>query len=292
VSAPSQRRWLVLSVPAPPRGEELLLVDALRRLGARLVERDGERFVAQLPEPAAVEKLIREAEVAIRASTTLARPAIEWRWGSQLELAERWRRDFLPRRVTERLVVAPVEGISETRPGDLVVRLHPRFGFGTAGHPTTRLCLSFLEVIVRTGDRIADVGAGSGILAIAAALLGSGRVVALESDSIACDTTRDNIALNGVGDRVEVRAIEVGPERLGAAGPFDGIVANLEARILLRLLPGFRRALPSGGWVILSGILPGERQAVAEAAAAAELALRDEATEEGWWAGVLRAGGT
>jgi ribosomal protein L11 methyltransferase len=287
----AERRWLLLSVQAPPHGEELLLVDALRRLGARLVEREGERFVAHLPHTDDPETLLGEAEAAVRASTRLRDPGLSWRWGTQAELAERWLRDVQPRRVTGRIVVA-VDGTEpEALSGDLVVRLQPGFGFGTAGHPTTRLCLGFLDGLVQRGDRIADVGTGSGILAIAAALLGAARVLAFEADPLACALARENAAGSGVGGRVEVRHHEVGPGGQIGSATFDGVVANLEASMLLPRLAGLAEATAPGGWEILSGATRSERADLLHAAEDAGLTLGDEAVEDGWWGGIFRRSG-
>jgi ribosomal protein L11 methyltransferase len=310
------RRWLVVSVLAPPRGEEILLVDALRRLGAQTVEPEGERVLAWMPEPASVAALIRGVEAVVRANTTLADPGIAWRWEPHAAWAERWTRTMVPRRVSRRIVVAPADTAADTpadtpgghdrgrvadggsasaapvpdpavSPGQIVIRLDPATAFGTAEHPSTRACLRFLEGLVGAGDRVADVGTGSGILAIAAARLGAGRVLALEADADACRTARTNVALNGVADRVEVRHLRVTAGAPGLAGRFRGVAANLEAAALRPLIPALVSALEEDGWLLLAGLLRPERGEVVSAAVSAGLTLRDEAVERGWWAGWL-----
>src|SRR5690606_29236824 len=134
--------------------------------------------------------------------------------------------------------------------------------FGTAEHPTTRGSLRLLDPLVEKGIRVADIGAGSGILSIAAALLGAGRVIAVEMDPWSCRAARENTVLNGVDDRVEIREERVGPELLPGEGPFDGIVANIESGILRPLLPSFARDLRESGWLVLSGILQTEADTV------------------------------
>jgi ribosomal protein L11 methyltransferase len=287
---PAAARWLVVSVPAPPRGEELLLVDALRRIGARVVDREGGRIVARLPSPDDPEALLREAEVAIRASTSLRAPGLAWRWEESEALAERWGREIAPLRVTERIIVAPAAADAPAGGGDLVVRLSAGYGFGTAAHPTTRLCLRLIESRVRQGDVVADVGTGSGILAIAAALLGASRVLALEADPVACRTARKNVSLNGAGERVEVRQVRAAADEPLEGAPFDGVTANLEAGLLIRLLPGLAAGMAASGWMVLSGVPRPEREEVLAAAAEAGLEVLEEEVEEGWWAGVLGRG--
>jgi ribosomal protein L11 methyltransferase len=280
--------WLLLSVEAPAAGEEILLVEALRRLGARAVEREGEHYVALLPPPADVDDLLREAAAVIRASTSLRDPWISWRWRSHEAWAEAWSRDLHPRRVGERFVVAPRGADAALGDGDLAIRLVPGPAFGTAEHATTRSCLRLLERYVTPGDRVADVGSGSGILAVAAALLGAGRVAALEMDPYACAAARETVAESGVAGRVEVREVEVRPDTLRGDGPFGGIVANLQAEFLLPLFAGLARAVAPGGWMIVSGILRPERAAVLRAAEAAALEPETEGLEDGWWTAAFR----
>jgi ribosomal protein L11 methyltransferase len=295
--------WLLLSVQAPPRGEEPLLVAALRALGAGAVEREGERVVALLPAPADLDALLRRAEAGIRTGTSIREPWLAWRWLSHDEWAARWGAALAPRRVGRFLIVAADDVASPgttqpPEPGALRIRLRAATAFGTAEHATTRGCLRLLERLVTPGARIVDVGTGSGILAIGAALLGAGRVLALELDPAACAAARENVAANDVGDRVEVRRREAragrfaahvaGAGQPGGAGDagdagFDGVVANVHAEVVGPLLPELAGALRGGGWLLASGILAPERERLAGAAAAAGFAAAGEEAEEGWW---------
>ena len=284
-------RWLLLSVQAPPAGEEILLVEALRRVGARAVEREGERYLALIPGVDDPDRLLRDAEAAIRTGTSLVDPRLAWRWQSRDEWADAWGRAVAPLRIGERLVVAPLGSDPTVEEDDLVIRLVPGFGFGTAEHPTTRGCLRLLEPVVTRGDRIADIGSGSGILSIAAALLGAAEVVAFEADRHACATARENMAQNGVAERVEVRIEKVKPEGLGDDERFTGITANLQAEILLPILSGIARSLTPGGWIVVSGLHRGERADVLSLCADADLQLEAEEVDEGWWSARLRRTG-
>lgn len=279
-------RWLVLSVVRPPGGEEHLLADALRRVGARVVDRSGDRIEAFVPAPEDVAALLGEARMAIRASTSLVDPAIVWRLEGPERVEEMWRAGLTLRNVGERFVVLPA---SETWAGerDLVIRLAPGPAFGTAEHPSTRSCLVVLERRIRGESRLLDVGTGSGILAIAAIRLGVERVVATDVDRHALAAARANARLNGVAERIELRHVEAGPVGLAGLGPFPGVVANLEPPVVLPLLGGIARTTARGGWIVLAGIPHGERDEVVAAAGATELSLREEEVREGWWAGVF-----
>jgi ribosomal protein L11 methyltransferase len=279
-------------------------VDALRRAGARAVERVGGRFEALLPAPEShgVQARVREAAGAIRASTSLGDPEIRWRWEPHDDWVNRWRSAQVPRRVTDRITVVPgpAPGAdADSTPGTgvaaastpstevaaaIVVRLDPSPAFGTAEHPTTRACLRLLDRHVRPGDRILDLGTGSGVLAIAAALLGARQVTAMDADPLACRAARANVEGNGVGRRVDVREREVRPGGL-RRHRYDGVVANLQAVTLRPLIPDLARATTRDGWVVMSGTARTEREGIVAAARAAGLELGGEEPGAGWWTG-------
>jgi ribosomal protein L11 methyltransferase len=284
------QRWFVLSALVPPRGEEFLMVDALRRLGARAIEREGERVVAWLPAPDDVDALLRDARSVLRASTSLDDPALACGWRSQGNWVERWVRGVGPRRVTDRIVVAPIghepghdaEPAAEQAAGDVVIRLEAGIAFGTAEHATTRGCLRLLERVLRNGDRAIDIGTGSGVLAIAAALLGARDVLAFESDPPSCDSARRNVAANDVADVVSVHQLVVTVADLPRIPARDVILANLEAGIIRGLLPALHDALAPRGALIASGITAGELASLLGAAAVAGLDVRERENVDGW----------
>ena len=145
---------------------------------------------------------------------------------------------------TDRIVVHPswIEP-TDLRGEDIVIMLDPGMAFGTAEHGTTRGCLRLLDGAVRDGDRVLDVGAGSGILSIAAAHLAAASVVAIEGDSLACEALAENLDRNGVSERVEVVEAWATHASLVARRPVSGIIANIEAGLLKPLFDSFFEAL-------------------------------------------------
>ena len=160
-----------------------------------------------------------------------------------------WLKDFRPMRFGRRLWVVPGD---QAVPADdaLILRLDPGLAFGTGTHPTTRLCLEWLEALPLSQLRVLDFGCGSGILSIAAALLGARSVVALDIDHQALIATRNNARRNGVADRIETCDDVASP-----AGEFDVIVANILAATLERNASTICGRLKSGGGLALAGIL-------------------------------------
>lgn len=253
-------------------------------------EREGVATTYLLP-PEDPESFASAALEQLRRRTGMPDLAVSWRWQAHEDWQELWKRGLDVRRITDRLVVHPSWLDPEERAGDLVIQLDPGMAFGTAEHGTTRGCLRLLDARVRPGDHILDVGAGSGILSIAAAKLGATRVRAIELDPLACEAAVENVATNDVADTVHVEERVVTREWLRGLRPVDGVVANLETHLLLPLLEGLYHALKAGGWLVLSGILAHEREAVLQAidvSCLGGLRLESEDRDGDWWTAGLR----
>lgn len=171
-----------------------------------------------------------------------------------------WLKDFGPMQFGERLWICPAG--TDAPNSAVVVRLDPGLGFGTGTHPTTSLCLEWLDGLELSGRTLLDYGCGSGILAIAALKLGCASATALDIDPQALTATAQNAAENGVSERLTVLASDPGISR-----KFDIIVANILAAPLLELADSIASRLSSGGDLALSGIL---LQQIAEIQAAYE----------------------
>ena len=251
-------RWLEVAVRSPDAGAlEALLPEGLVALGGRAVqERDG-WYLTHVPEPEDPEGFLARVRTSC-AELVGAGVELESRWCAHENWAETWKRGLEPRYLTERLVVTTTWQPVEDRPGRIVLVIDPGMAFGTAEHGTTRGCLRLLDGTVADGERILDVGAGSGILGIAAARLGAAEVLALEGDPLAVEALAENVAFNHAADRVTWRTEWADVDLLTELGPRDGVVANIESGILRPLLTGFAAAVKPGGWLILSGILAEE----------------------------------
>lgn len=256
----ADRRWLEIRVRYPSAGDLAgLLADGLLALGARGVEERGAWFVAYFDEPSDPEAFVRSVERDLMNHAGVSSVTLEHGWQLHEEWAENWKRGLGPRRLTDRIVVHPSWAPpDEVRAADVVIVIDPGMAFGTAEHGTTRGCLRLLDGLVRTGDRVLDVGAGSGILSIAAARLGAGAVTAIEGDAYACEAMEENITANRVDDRVSVVREWASAESLARRGPVEGVIANIEAGLLTPLIAGFTEALADGGWLLISGVLDHE----------------------------------
>lgn len=170
-----------------------------------------------------------------------------------------WLEDWQPLRFGNRLWVAPLDATVEARDA-VVVRLDPGLAFGTGTHATTALCLEWLERQPLAGHSLLDFGCGSGILAIAALLLGADRATAVDIDPQALEATRANAAVNGVGDRLRTLEADALP-----AERFDSIVANILAEPLVQAAELLARHQTTGGRLALAGLLADQADTVSEA---------------------------
>jgi ribosomal protein L11 methyltransferase len=258
------RRWLEVRVRSSTPGDAgALLADVLVSLGARGAEERGPWQVAYFEEPEDTNAFLDALRTAFADEPGVGTVHLEHGWQGHEEWAETWKRGLGERRLTDRVIVHPswIEP-ADVREGDVVVVLDPGMAFGTAEHGTTRGCVRLMDRTVRPHDRILDVGSGSGILAIVAARIGADHVVAIEADALACEALAENVERNGVEDRVEVVEAFATEDSVAGYGPVSGIIANIEAGLLEPLFDGFARALPPGAWLIVSGILDHEWEAV------------------------------
>jgi ribosomal protein L11 methyltransferase len=201
--------------------------------------------------------------------------------------ADAWKAYFPVLRVGRRVVIRPTWRRHRARTGDVVVAMDPGMAFGTGLHPTTRLCLAGLEPLADDGRlaeaRVLDVGCGSGVLAIAAVLLGAASASGVDIDPIAIEATEANAARNDLTGRVTAR---VGRLPSGEP-PFDIVLANLIAGVLVPLAPALRDEMRPGGTLLASGIFI-DREAEVRTAFESVGLVVGERTAEGDWV-ALRA---
>ena len=203
-----------------------------------------------------------------------------------------WKQFYKPMEIGDRLTVIPEwesTGVPEDR---VALRLNPGLTFGTGSHATTRLCLTALEKHITGGQTVLDLGCGSGILSIAALLLGADRAVACDIDEKCMDVAYENAALNGIGkDRYTVLVGDVlsdGALRAQLGGGYDVVVANIVADVIIGLAPMVRQFLKPGGLFLCSGIIDTRAEEMAEALRQNGWTIEATRSGEGWFSYACR----
>jgi len=166
---------------------------------------------------------------------------------------ESWKKYYHSFKIGERLVIKPSWEEYTAGENEVVVNIDPGMAFGTGIHASTRFCLRFVDEYVKGGEDIVDAGCGSGILSIAAAKLGAAKVFAMDVDDLAVRIARENVALNGLADVIQVEAGDI-VEAIEGQKP-DMVLANITAEVVVYLIPAAAQVLTSGGYLFGSGIV-------------------------------------
>lgn len=245
-------------------------------------ERGGGPFVVEVALTPGQKEQIRRATGHVFASLRVVPDDVA------VTYRETWD-DLTPLRVGRAVVVKPAGESHEASDADRIIELPAGDGskqgvFGTGRHPATQLSLILLEEYVRPGDRVLDLGTGSGILAAAAAKMGAGEVLALDIDAAAAAVARETVSLNGLAGVVEVRrgGIE------SAAPPYDAVAANIFPNVLIELAPDLAAAVRRGGVLLTSGSVAARAEGAADAVRAAGLGLEGRRSRGDWVGMVFR----
>ena len=256
-------------------------------LGARVDPAQPATVRAYVPAsgPAAIEQAVAEVTAALGHLQVFdLRPIgeVSTRLVEESDWADAWKQHFPVLRVGRRLVIRPTWRRHRAAEGDVVLALDPGMAFGTGLHPTTRLCLAALEGLADGGKvegrRALDVGCGSGILAIAAVRLGAASALGIDTDPIAVAATTANARRNRLARRIRARECSVPT----GEGPFDVVLANLIASLLVRFAHELGTELAPGGTLVASGIFVDREGDVREAFAAAGMRVTARIVEGDW----------
>lgn len=211
---------------------------------------------AYLPIDSQTEEARQKFETALGyLNMMLPMPQPTYRTVAEEDWAEAWKAHYHPVRIGRRVLIRPVWVPLEIGPDDVEIALDPGMAFGTGTHPTTQLCLEAIEDLIQPGANVLDLGCGSGILAIGAAKLGAHHVLGLDIDSVAVDVARENIASNGVADRITIEQGSL-ENIITSARRFDLIVVNILARIIIQMCDQhLGQTVRPGGLAIFSGII-------------------------------------
>ncbi len=251
---------------------------ALFEAGAQGLQEVGDALVTHVPGQTIADALVCAALAASPDARVETSPldAVDW--------SERWKDSIRIHRLG-RLAIAPpwlADGLDPER----TIVIEPEMAFGTGEHATTRGVIRLMQPTIREGDRVADLGAGSAVLAIAAAKLGARHVAAIEIDHDAIANAEENVQRNAVAHRVTVIEGDAAV-LLPLVAPVRVITANIISSVLLALLPAIESALQPDGCAIVSGILSSERNEMLRALEQHGWVVTAEDEEDAWWSAAI-----
>lgn len=269
--------WWAIDLRPSPEQLDWMSAWLVSHTGFAVEERpDGTLVTFAADEPSA-EALLTALRLASDEPLSATRRPLE-----EVDWSVRWREGLGARRFG-RLTVVPSWIPEASRPDRFTVVLDPESAFGSGEHGSTRAALTLLERLLRAGDRVLDLGSGSGILAIAAVKLGAARAIAIETDAEANLVAARNADRNEVSRQIELLEGDAG-DLAPLVGPADLILSNILRSVNVELLPAIVAALAPRGTVIFSGMETAEAETFRPVLAAAGLRAIAETVDEEWWA--------
>ena len=268
--------WVTVRVH--PGSNRDAVIAALFESGAQGIQEVGEAIVTQVASQALAEELEHAALAASNDAvvSTAPLPNVDW--------SEQWKQG-IHAQVLGGLTVAPPWLAGDLDPERSIV-IEPGMAFGTGEHATTRGVIRLMQNVVRPGDRVADLGSGSAVLAIAAAKLGARYVAAIELDHDAIENAEQNVARNNVANRVVVVEGDAST-LLALVAPVRVVTANIISSVLIELLPVIKLSLDEDGRAILSGILAEEREMMIRSLDDSGWRIEAEDHEDIWWSATI-----
>ena len=267
--------WIALRIT--PQSNRDGVIAALFDSGSQGVQEDGASVVTHFAEDAPladIERAVKDADPAAEITVTPS-PVVDY---------SEWRASVGVHRIGN-LIIAP-PWLSDTEDPSRTIVIDPAMAFGTGEHQSTRGVMRLMQDVIRPGDFVADLGAGSAVLSIAAAKLGAGRVAAIELDSDSIGNAEENVAANGVADLVEVIEGDAGV-LLPLIAPVRVVLANIISSVIIPLLPGMRAALTSDGKAIIAGMVVDERPLVERALGDGGWRIERDDVEDAWWSATI-----
>ncbi|MEA0554978.1 50S ribosomal protein L11 methyltransferase [Lysinibacillus irui] len=252
--------------------------------------KDGVIVKAYLSESSFLNETVEEIKAAITNLTNfnidIGENVVSIVEVNEEDWATAWKQYYHPVKISERFTIVPTwEDYTPVSTDELIIELDPGMAFGTGTHPTTVMCLQGLEKVIKEGDTVVDIGTGSGVLSIGAALLGAKSVHALDLDEVAVRSAQENVALNKVEDKV---AVFHGNLLDTVKEPADVVVANILAEIIMSFTDDAYTIVKPGGLYVTSGIIGAKRDDVKAALEASGFVIEEVLLMEDWVAIIAR----
>ncbi|KMK76652.1 50S ribosomal protein L11 methyltransferase [Alkalihalobacillus pseudalcaliphilus] len=238
---------------------------------------------AYFPETSFLSETIEEVTLSIKGlsqyNIDLGLNKINLTEVKEEEWATAWKKYYKPVKISQKITIVPTWEEYTANEEEMIIELDPGMAFGTGTHPTTVLCIQALEKVIQGDERIVDVGTGSGVLSIAAAKLGASSILSTDLDEVAVESAQMNIELNKLSDKIEVKQNDL---LKGIDGPYDIVVSNILAEIIVKFTQDAAAILKPGGAFITSGIIKRKKQEVKDSLIEAGLTIQEVVEMDDW----------
>ena len=235
-----------------------------------------------------VKTLLNEKKQIFEECGLIEKSDVEWEVSVKKveneDWSKTWKSFWKPLKISDKIVICPTWEKYDARKDEIKISLDPGNAFGTGTHATTQLCVRAAEKYMINGADVADIGSGSGILAICAKKLGAKSAIGVDTDETVEETARENAKINGIDDIV----FKTADITVLSSEKYDFVFANILHNVLAQIMADLKRITKQNGFIVLSGILKGKEGVVFEAVEKNDLTVVETLTQGDWFAIVVK----
>ena len=270
-------------VQAEEKYKDLELIETTNNIAKGYVLFDEGEF-----SPSEVQKIFTQAKEELKEEGFTDEELGDWTIKAQKVInqdwSQKWKEHWKPTQASERVIICPSWENYEQKKDDVLITLDPGSAFGTGTHATTQLCIRAIEKYLKNGDEVADIGTGSGILAITAIKFGASHAIAIDNDPLVIDVAKDNAQMNGVYNKIDFSHATADT----LTEQYDFVCANILHNVLAEIMGDLKNIMKPQGLMSLSGILNEKKPVVLEAIEKEDLEIIEELHQDQWVSFVVR----
>lgn len=270
-------------IQAEEKYKDLELIETTNNIAKGYVLFEEEKFA-----PIDIQKIFYKAKEELIETGFSEEELGEWSISAKRVInqdwSKKWKENWKPTKASEHVIICPTWEKCILQQGDILINLDPGSAFGTGTHATTQLCIRAIEKYLKKGDEMADIGTGSGILAITAIKFGADRAVGIDNDPLVIDVAVDNAQVNCVFNETEFSHATADM----LADKFDFVTANILHNVLAEIMGDLKNLLKPNGYLVLSGILDEKKPVVIEAIEKHGLKIVETMSQDQWIAFVVQ----
>lgn len=270
-------------VQAEEKYKDLELIETTNNVAKGYVKYEETEF-----SPNEIQRIFTDAKEELKEEGFTEEELGEWTISAKKVInqdwSQKWKEHWKPTKASEHVIICPSWEECTRKKDDVIITLDPGSAFGTGTHATTRLCIQAIEKYLKDGDEVADIGTGSGILAITAIKFGAVHAVAIDNDPLVIDVAKDNAQMNNVFNKIDF--FHATADKL--IEQYDFVCANILHNILAEIAGDLKNIMKPGALMVLSGILDEKKQVVLDAVEKQGLKIIETLNEEQWTAFVVQ----